>query len=134
MADKDEWECLFDGTNASVWMLGKCKKEMEEAPELDRAKVLACMSQMFCELEDVGQISNKKFNANEGRHKNGPLIQAFKSSQLRVYGATGSVNRKRAFFASHALIKKDEKLDPSARERATNRLDTVGTIPGSSLK
>lgn len=133
-SDDNEWNELFSGSNASVWVSARCLKEMLAFPAKDRAKIYACMSEMYCTMEDVSQIPTGKLNRNENRH--GPknrLVQAFKSYQCRVYGVEGSIQGKRAFFASCAIIKKDNKADRDTLKRAAERVDSVSQIKGAEV-
>lgn len=134
-ADVACWSKLYSGLNASVWVHKRCLKEMKDISSKDLAKIRATMEEMYCTMEEPGDISKERFNRSEGRH--GPkdtLVQAFKAYQGRVYGVEGSIDGKRAFFASVAVVKKDNKADPDDLARAVDRvLETVDTIPGAKV-
>jgi hypothetical protein len=124
--DDKTWSKWFGGpkTNAEVWIHSKCRKELTDLDAKDRAKIEACMELMYCTFESPQDIPPKKFNRNEGRHGN-RLLQAFTEYQGRVYGAEGSINGKRTFFASYAAVKKKNKADPAVLKRAAERLGGV---------
>lgn len=136
-SDDTEWVELFTGPNASVWVHNKCKKELEDLNTNDRAKIEACMKKMYCTMERPEDIPPSKLNPNEGRHSDGKReyrLQAFKSFQGRVYGAQGSINGKRTFFAACAAVKKRDRADTNEFERAVGRLrGAVETVPGAVL-
>jgi hypothetical protein len=92
-------------------------------PARDRAKIEATMQDMFCTLESLS-IPSVRFNPNEGRH-DGHLVQVFKSNQARVYGVSGSILGKRAFFATNVAIKKSRKADPGDLLKAGRLAATI---------
>lgn len=129
-----EWTEFCSGPNSSVWIHERCKKEIDDIPQKDRAKIQACMEEMYCTMESVGNIPKSKFNRNEGRHGSEKrLVQAFKSFQGRVYGVEGSIDGKRTFFASTAEIKKDNRADPAVLKRAAERISSVSEIKGAEV-
>lgn len=92
----------------------------------DAAKIEATLKSMYAEggAENVPG-GTERLNTNEGRYSvEGKKVRvwAFKSFQLRVYGVEGSVNGKRAFFATEVdPAKKKPKADPGALQRAAIR-------------
>ncbi len=89
------------------------------------AKIRAHMMVRFCQFELLDGLNREQFNPNEGKHSiDGAevMMSAFKSNQLRVYGAVGSVNNNRAFFAASAILKKQDQLKPKDIKKAAGRL------------
>lgn len=80
----------------------------------------------------------ERLNRNEGRHLvdgKRVMVWAFKHRQLRVYGVEGSVNGKRAFFASEVEPrKKQDGANQAQLKRAAERADElVKRIKGARL-
>jgi len=132
------WEKLCEGPNGEVWILSKCAKELEKLkqPEL-RAKALANMRKRFCKFEDLADLTPSQFKLNEGRQKHEGkevMVSAFKGGDLRIYGSVGTVKGNRAFFATHAIYKKANKLDTNDAKLAVRRLVSgISEIPGAQI-
>ncbi len=119
-----DWRMAYSGPTAEVWILAKCDEEMQKFKDKDRSKILACMADMYCQLEP-NLVPELRLNRNEGRHKVGHKeyrVQAFKWHQGRVYGVQGSVKERRAFFATCAAVKKTDQADQSELRRTVERL------------
>ena len=124
----EEWTLFCDGPVAEVWIHAKCREELADLGPKDRVKIEACMTDMYCQMENVGSIPAERLNRNEDRHKVGHeevRLQAFKHFQGRVYGVQGNRRGKRAFFASCAAVKKKDRADARALEKAVRRLGSV---------
>lgn len=103
------------------------------------AKLQAVLTRMYCEHgpESIPGGS-ERLNRNEGRHSVGGkrlLVWAFKDFQLRVYGVEGSVQGKRAFFASEVEPrKKVHGADQAQLKRAAERAQALAeSVEGASL-
>lgn len=128
--DVEEWRKLYDGSNGEVWIHEDCEKELKKIrqPKME-AKIKAdFMKNRFCEFESLSDLTDTQFNHNEGDQKidgKDVRISAFKNYQLRIYGRVGSVKGNRAFFASCAVIKKKDGLNPADAKRAADRLSGI---------
>lgn len=103
------------------------------------AKVVVTLRRMYCAHgPDNIAGGSERLNRNEGRHSIGGkrlMVWAFKHYQLRVYGVEGSVNGKRAFFASEVEPKKKKTgADQAQLKRAAERaLSLAESIEGAKL-
>lgn len=103
------------------------------------AKLQAVLTRMYCQYgPDNIPGGSERLNRNEGRHSVGGrklMVWAFKDFQLRIYGVEGSVQGKRAFFASEVEPrKKKHGADPVQLKRAAERaLHLAGSVEGASL-
>ena len=115
-------EPLYGGPEAIVFWNG-CLEKMKT------------MSRMYCR-HGPANIPVERLN-NEGRHKVGHQrvgVMAFKSFQLRVYGAQGSVNGQRAFFATEYDVKKENEANPAKLVSAAQKaVEFTRDIPGAEL-
>ncbi|RYZ72544.1 MAG: hypothetical protein EOP09_03065 [Proteobacteria bacterium] len=120
-------------TTAEVWGHPDLAKEYADLPVDAKATIRATMKQKFCKFEDDGAIPPTKLNS-EGRHGSKKIqLWAFKGPGGRVYGAKGTLNGKRAFFATNAAKKKKQKADQNDLDRAITRLADIAKIPGAEL-
>lgn len=135
-AEEDEWKKWHGSKNTlgEVWGHPDLGKEFAKLPDRARAAIQATMKTKFCTYEDETDIPPTKLR-EEGRHGQKKIqLWAFKGPGGRVYGAKGTVNGKRAFFATTAAKKKTDLADPKCLKRAAARLEEdVGKIPGAKL-
>lgn len=130
-------EPLYGGPEAIVFWNG-CLEKMKKDKKVqtkDLQKVMSTMSRMYCR-HGPANIPVERLN-NEGRHKVGHQrvgVMAFKSFQLRVYGAQGSVNGQRAFFATEYDVKKENEANPAKLVSAAQKaVEFTRDIPGAEL-
>lgn len=125
-----------EGASALAFLSADARKELEKVDPRDRAKIVATIKKQYVE-NGPGGISIQKLNTNEGRHRVGKgekMLWAFKGHQARLYGVEGNCGGKRAFFGTHAAVKKTDRADPNALTRAAERvLDFVDRIPSASV-
>jgi hypothetical protein len=134
---EEDWQKLCEGPNGEIWIHKSCLKEIKKINQQRMwAKVRAHMTDRFCELESLDDLTKEQFNSEGRQSVNGKkvLLYAFKSYQLRVYGCLGSINGSRAFSAAVAVQKKTDELDDKDAKRTADRLAGVeGAIKSSAV-
>ncbi len=134
-ADESAWKKWHgdDYTLGEVWAHPDLAKEYAKLPDDARATIRATMKAKFCTYEDDGDIPTTKLKEQGRPEKKNILVWAFKGPGGRVYGAKGTIDGKRVFFATAAAKKKTDKADPKDLKRAVMRLGELGKIPGARL-
>lgn len=100
----------------------KLEKEFSNAPAKDRISMERWM-QFWCEGRS---LTPEKFKVNVRRDKvKGIRIDEFKSYQLRAYGYSLTVGDKKVFVVTATDIKKKEKADPTALDKAVRIASSV---------
>lgn len=105
-----------------VVIVEKLEKEFSNAPAKDRISMERWM-QFWCEGRS---LTPEKFKVNVRRDKvKGIRIDEFKSYQLRAYGYSLTVGDKKVFVVTATDIKKKEKADPTALDKAVRIASSV---------
>lgn len=125
-----------DGEEACVFLTLKAEKDFRRLNMRAQAAIEATIIEQYCEFGPQ-DIPREKLNRNEGRHSvdgNQILVQVFKKYQARLYGVEGSLNGKRAFFATHALTKKKDGADvKELRKAAVLAVEFADSIVGAKV-
>lgn len=137
-SDEEEWKKLCDGPNGEVWIHKACEKELGKIKQLRmQAKAFAVLKNKFCKLESLDDLRRNQFKIYAKKHSSKGIsakLSHARGDDIRIYGALGSVSGCRAFFASHAIIKKANKLDSNDADTSVGRLVGLSErIPGAQL-
>lgn len=128
-----------DGDLACVFIAADARSEIEKVADTGLrearrcARVASLMSERYV-VFGPQNLDEDQYN-HEGKisiGQRGVRIFAFKAHQFRLYGAEGSYLGKRAFFATHAVVKKQPKARPrDIRKAAERALEFIDAIEGA---